>query len=644
MVSPFSVPTESSLAWSRATRGSGDYAILVADPEDAKTARVVTQVTGEINPTDISGDKTQLLFTRDVSNRESKVMLLDLASGKVTEVTPGGGQVLYADPRFSADGRSIYVISNRDSDVRQLVQIDLATRKPTLLTPDLKWNVEQFTLSDDQRTLAYAINEDGYSRIVVRDLVTRRALPQAELPRGVMTNMAFSPDGKRLAFDLSTAKSAADVWTWDVASGAVTRWTTSELGALDPAKLVEPQLIHFKTFDGLMIPAFVYRPTGAAPSDRTPVIMDIHGGPESQTRPAWNVGAQYFADVLGATVILPNVRGSDGYGKRYLDLDNAAKREDSVKDIGALLDWIATQPGLDKDRVAVYGQSYGGYMSLAVMTHYADRLVGGVERYGISNFISFLNNTEAYRRENRRAEYGDERDPKMQAVFKRISPLANVAKITKPMLVMQGAQRPARSQVRIGPGRRRDSRQRRRDLVRRVRGRRSRLPEEAQQRSAARSRDRVPVEAVREVDGSGAGVEACVGAHRERAHRAHLRRNRSEAEAGGRQPAQFAQMLDDRDAGAEQCRVNGPRQVRRVVDVVGIDADEYGATTLEQLGRIRRQERMALEIRIGAPVPIPASVDQHGLAGHIVRCEVLARDGASGLARHSDEYGVESRE
>jgi dipeptidyl aminopeptidase/acylaminoacyl peptidase len=180
----------------------------------------------------------------------------------------------------------------------------------------------------------------------------------------------------------------------------------------------------------------------AAPHARTPVIIDIHGGPESQSRPAWNAGAQYFAGTLGATVILPNVRGSDGYGQRYLDLDNAEKREDSVKDIGALLDWIKTQPGLDANRVAVYGQSYGGYMSLAVMTHYADRLVGGVERYGISDFASFLTNTESYRRDNRRAEYGDERDPKMQAVFKRISPLANVAKIVKPMLVMQGANDP----------------------------------------------------------------------------------------------------------------------------------------------------------------------------------------------------------
>jgi dipeptidyl aminopeptidase/acylaminoacyl peptidase len=186
----------------------------------------------------------------------------------------------------------------------------------------------------------------------------------------------------------------------------------------------------------------VYRPAGIAADVRTPVIMDIHGGPEGQTRPSWNVGAQYFAAVLGATVILPNVRGSTGYGKRYADLDNAEKREDSVKDIGALLDWIATQPNLDKNRVVVYGQSYGGYMSLAVSTHYADRLIGSVERYGISDFASFLKNTEAYRRDNRRAEYGDERDPKMQAVFKRIAPLANVAKISKPMLVMQGANDP----------------------------------------------------------------------------------------------------------------------------------------------------------------------------------------------------------
>jgi dipeptidyl aminopeptidase/acylaminoacyl peptidase len=429
------------LAWSRATKGSGEYTIMVADPADPRSVRAAYRDSGSVEPADISGDRTRLLLTRNFSNRESKVFLLDLASGKATEIAKGKPAV-HADPRFAADGRSVYVLTDRDSDVVRLVQIDIASGKPTVLTPDLKWDVEKYEVSDDGRVLAYAVNEDGFSSIVVRDLITRRALPQPELPRGVLTNMAFSPDGSKLAFDLSTAKSVNDVWTWEVAGGGLTRWTNSELGTLDPGKLSEPELVRFKSFDGVSVSAFVYRPAGVSRDTRTPVIIDIHGGPEGQSRPAWNVGAQYFTNTLGATVILPNVRGSVGYGRRYADLDNTVKREDSVKDIGALLDWIATQPGLDKNRVAVYGQSYGGYMSLAVMTHYADRLVGGVERYGISDFASFLKNTEAYRRDNRRAEYGDERDPKMMAVFKRIAPLANVGKITKPMLVMQGANDP----------------------------------------------------------------------------------------------------------------------------------------------------------------------------------------------------------
>ena len=435
-------PDGQMIAWSRATKGSGEYAIYVADPANAGSAKSVYREAGSVAPDDISADRAQLLFTRSISNRESKLFVLDLASGKATEIASKAGKVRYANARFSRDGRSVYVISDRNSDFGRLVQIDIASGKDTVLTPGLKWDVETFTISDDDRLLAYAVNEDGFSNVVVRDLVTRRALPQPQLPRGVLQNMGFSPDKSKLAFDLSTATSAGDVWTWDVTGASLTRWTSSELGGLDPAKLAEPQLVRFKSFDGQTVSALVYRPAGIAADFRTPVIMDIHGGPEGQTRPSWNVGAQYFAGVLGATVILPNVRGSTGYGRRYADLDNAEKREDSVKDIGALLDWIAQQPNLDKNRVAVYGQSYGGYMSLAVSTHYADRLVGSVERYGISDFASFLKNTEAYRRDNRRAEYGDERDPKMQAVFKRIAPLANVAKITRPMLVMQGANDP----------------------------------------------------------------------------------------------------------------------------------------------------------------------------------------------------------
>lgn len=439
------VSSDGKLAlWSRATKGSSEYAIMAADPNEAASARVVHRANGSIEASDLTRDKSRALLTRTLSNREAQLWLLDLASGETTRVAPDKGGVFYADPKFIRDGRAVLAISNKGADVRRLVEIDLASGAETIVTPDLQWNVENFAVSPDGRLLAYAVNEDGYSSIVVRDFVTRRALPQPQPqpPRGVLTGLRFSRDSKQLAMSFSAARTAGDVWVWNVNDAQLARWTESELGGLDASKLIEPTLVRFKSFDGLSIPAFVYRPAHVAPSTRTPVIIDIHGGPESQTRPAWNPGAQYFAATLGATVILPNVRGSDGYGKRYMDLDNAAKREDSVKDIGSLLDWIATQPGLDKDRVAVYGQSYGGYMSLAVMTHYADRLVGGVERYGISDFVSFLTNTESYRRDNRRAEYGDERDPKMLAVFKRISPLANVAKITKPMLVLQGANDP----------------------------------------------------------------------------------------------------------------------------------------------------------------------------------------------------------
>ena len=430
------------LAWARAIKGSSDYAILTADPADPASRRVAYQGSGAIGVADISADKGKVLLERGISNREMRLSLLDLASGQAAELQWTSKPARYENSRFARQGAGIITITDFGSDVRRLVDIDVATGKRSLISPaDLKWDVEAYDVAENGSTVAYVVNEDGYSRVWLHDQISGRRWAVYGLPNGVLTGLKFSPAGDRLAISMSTAKTAGDVWVADL-SGNVTRWTNSELGPIDPATLSEPQLIRFKSFDGLSVPAFVYRPAGLPANARTPVVIDIHGGPESQTRPRWNPISQQMANALGATVILTNVRGSDGYGTRYLNLDNGPKREDSVKDIGALLDWIAVQPNLDKDKVAVYGQSYGGYMSLAVMTHYSDRLVGGVERYGISDFITFLNNTEAYRRDNRRAEYGDERDPAMREVFKRINPLANVARIKKPMLVMQGANDP----------------------------------------------------------------------------------------------------------------------------------------------------------------------------------------------------------
>ena len=432
------------VVWSRAIRGSADYAIMTANPSDPQSRRVAWQGTGSVGPTDISADGRHVLVSRNLSNRENRLLVLDLETGETRELGwSAATPARYDEPRFARNGRSVIAITDAGSDVSRLMEFDLDTGRSRSISPESRWGIEDYDLSDDGRLLAFAFNEEGYSRVVVQDFVTRRALPQPEsLDRGVLTGLEFSPDGTRLAIGLSTPTYAGDVFAFNLADGAIERWTSSEMGALQRSQLAEPRLIRFDSFDGLSVPAFVYRPRNIAADTRTPVIIDIHGGPESQTRPLWNPGAQYFAEMLGATIILPNVRGSEGYGTRYLNLDNGERREDSVRDIGALLDWIATQPDLDPARVAVYGQSYGGYMSLASMVHFSDRLVGGVERYGISNWTSFLQNTEAYRRDNRRAEYGDERVPTMRAVFDRISPLNNVGRITKPMLVMQGANDP----------------------------------------------------------------------------------------------------------------------------------------------------------------------------------------------------------
>lgn len=428
----------STLVWSRAVKGSANYDVLMRDASGA--TKIIFKGEGQVSPLALSPDGKTVLLGRYYSISESKRWLLDVSAGKLTELNPpkkGAAKIAYEGGAFTPDGKSVLLLSDEGSDFLRLVQIDLATGAKVNVSGDRSWDVEDFALSDDGRVLAYVVNEDGYSKLVVQDFRTRRALPQLELPAGVVSGLAFSSGGDRLGFTLATPTSVSDAWSWGVSDGKLERWTASELGGLDPKSLATPELVRYPSFDKRSIPAFVYKPKLAA-GQKAPVIIDIHGGPEGQSRPIFNPFHQHTVAELGAAVIVTNVRGSTGYGRTFHNLDNAEKREDSVKDIGALLDWIETQPDLDPSRVVVYGQSYGGYMSLAVMTHYSDRMAGGVERYGISNFVSFLQNTEAYRRDLRRAEYGDERDPKMLKTFEAISPLNNVGKINKPMLVMQG--------------------------------------------------------------------------------------------------------------------------------------------------------------------------------------------------------------
>lgn len=426
--------------WNRVERGQSDYDILSMTVGDPSTRRVVFEGTGQFSPIDVSPDGTKVLLVQYISILDTRLWLLDVASGRATRIRESATPVSYGGGEFTRDGRSIITTSDEGGEALRLVEISLSDGAITPLTETSNWDVDAFDLSDDGRILAWSTNEDGYSKVHVRDFITRRALPQPELPAGVLGALEFSPDGSKLAIGLSTPSSSGDVWSWDVTGGELTRWTQSEVGPLDPATFVTPTLVRFPSFDGLQIPAFVYRPEGQ--SGRRPVIIDIHGGPEGQARPGFNPNYQQWVADLGAAVIVPNVRGSSGYGKTWLAADNGPLRQESVRDIGALLDWIATQPDLDPERVVVHGGSYGGFMVLASLAAYSDRLAGAVNIFGIANFVSFLENTEAYRRDLRRAEYGDERDPAMRAVFDRISPIHLTDQMTAPLLVIQGANDP----------------------------------------------------------------------------------------------------------------------------------------------------------------------------------------------------------
>jgi dipeptidyl aminopeptidase/acylaminoacyl peptidase len=427
--------------WAVARSGQGQREIVAGDPSRPETRKVVTRGPSGLSVIDVSPDGNRLLLGEYVSVTKSRRMIFDLAVGTSVEIAAAadGSDVSMDGGRFSADGKTVFLVSDEGAEFARLVRIDLATGARTVLSGDLSWDVERFELSRDGRVIAYSVNEGGLSRLKLMDARSGRALPAPDLPQGVLTGLGFDRDGRRLGLSLSTPSSPGDVWVYDLRARKLVRWTESEIGGLAPQRFASPSLITYDSFDGRQIPAFLYTPDRPG---RHPVIITIHGGPEGQSRPNFSPSAQYWVNELGAAVLAPNVRGSTGYGKTYVGLDNGFKREDSVKDIGALLDWIARQPNLDPSRVVVYGGSYGGYMVLASLTHFNDRLAGGVDIVGISNFVTFLENTQGYRRDLRRAEYGDERDPAMRAHLERISPLNNATKITRPLFIIQGLNDP----------------------------------------------------------------------------------------------------------------------------------------------------------------------------------------------------------
>jgi len=426
-------------------RDGASFDVYVADIGAGSAPRLVVGGHAETwYPLDWSTDDQKLLVWKYLSISESYLYIVDVASGALTPLEKSNHKIGIRSARFAGDGRGVFVVSDEGGEFAQLRYVDSVTHESRKLTAHIPWDIESFDASADGRYLAYVSNEDGKSRLTVVDNQYKLELAPPAVPDGHINDVRFDRAGHRLAFSAESAQTPRDAYVYDPASNKTERWTHSEVGPVDAATFVSADLIRYPTWDRVdgrprMISAYLYQPRSAGPH---PVLINIHGGPELQYRPDFDAFTQFLVNELGYVVIAPNVRGSSGYGKSFLALDNGALREDAVKDIGSLLVWIGLQKDLNRDRVVVMGGSYGGYMALASLAAYNDRLRGGIDVVGITNFVSFLAGTSAYRRDLRRAEYGDERDPKMRGFLSRISPLTNAASIRRPLFIVQGLNDP----------------------------------------------------------------------------------------------------------------------------------------------------------------------------------------------------------
>src|SRR5689334_9627166 len=338
------------VAYSSTRRTGQDTDIWTMVPRDGKSDHMLLQLQGGgWGALDWSPDNKQLLVMNEVSANQSYIWLVDAATGEKKLLTPkiGDQEVAYGDAQFSKDGKGFYTTTDRDSEFQRLAYFDLSTMQPSYLTTDIKWDVDEFRLSDNGKTLAFVTNEDGISRLYLMDTATKKYHPVSGIPTGLIGGVRFHKNNNDLGFVVTSARSTADVYSLNIPSGKVERWTTSETGGLNTSTFAEPQLIKWQTFDGKTISGFLYLPDAKKFPGKRPVIVNIHGGPEGQFRPGFLGRNNYFINELGVAMVYPNVRGSTGYGKTFLKLDNGMHREDTYKDIGSLLDWLKQNLALD---------------------------------------------------------------------------------------------------------------------------------------------------------------------------------------------------------------------------------------------------------------------------------------------------------
>lgn len=432
-----------TIAYCSNRRNGRDSDLFLVDASKLDTPRELAQLDASgWAPVDWSADGKTLLLSQSLGNAAARLWVLDIGTGKRTQVSPKNVTCLYQQSVFAEGGKAVYTLSNHGSDFLAVTRLDVATGKVTFPMPTTQWDAEELTLSTDGKRLAYALNVEGFSQLHGWDLEAGRAIPIPAIKPGVLSGLAWRPGSYELGFTVISEDSASDAWSLDFTNQQLTRWTNRTTKPNKEITVTQPEVIRTTSFDGLSVPALVYYPDPQKFPGKRPVLMIFHGGPEGQSRPGYRGNFLYYLNELGIALMYPNVRGSTGYGRTYLNADDGVKREAAVKDVGAFLNWVDRSDRLDGQRVAAYGGSYGGFMSLACLTNYPTRFRCGIDNVGIANFVTFLRDTSDYRRSNRRLEYGDERKPEVRAFLERISPANHADTIRVPLLIVQGRNDP----------------------------------------------------------------------------------------------------------------------------------------------------------------------------------------------------------
>ena len=433
-------------AFTSTRRNKKDNDIYLSDMSSPQKAVIaVDKGKGNWWVADWSPEDDKLSVTQYLSKVKSNSYIYDITTGELKQINVDGQEAVFIALDWNQSGNKLYVITNVGEEFNKLAEYNVESGKYSYITKDINWDIDEFVVNKDRTKAAFIVNENGFSQLYLINLLSNKYREVTNLSIGQVSGLKFHPTQDKLGMNLNSTNTPGDVFVYDLQTQETVRWTNSEVGGLNTTIFPKPALIEYETFDKVdgqirKIPAFVYKPDGT--SENLPVIIAIHGGPAGQHKPRFHSLMAYLSNELGIALIAPNVRGSSGYGKTYVELDNGYNREHSVKDIGKLIEWIEKQPEYDASRIAVFGGSYGGYMVLSSMFNFNDKLKCGVDIVGISNFVTFLENTGEYRRDLRSVEYGDEQDPKMREFLISISPTSHVSKITKPLFVIQGANDP----------------------------------------------------------------------------------------------------------------------------------------------------------------------------------------------------------